>query len=915
MDELREFVLTVNGSERKVRAHSGTSLLKVLRENLNLTGTKEGCSEGHCGTCAVLVDGKVEKSCHFPAEKAVGKSVTTIEGVGTKNKLHPVQQAFIETGAIQCGFCTPGMIITAKGLLDANPKPGREDIIRAFQGNLCRCTGYVKIIEAVEQAAAIMAGSGQAITNEDEGKVLGASLPRVDAVAKTIGEAVFADDIKMQGMLYAAVVRSPYHHALIKTIDKGPALALRGVEAVFTAEDVPGFNRVKIFRPDWPVLADGKVRFAGDAVALVVADSLERAREACGKVVVEYEELPVFFDPHHAAAEENIRIHEDSPNIAFSKSLTKGNAAEGFAQAEIIIENIYTTPAYEHAYLESEAGVAYVDSEGVLVVLVGTQNAQHLRTELAGVVNLPVDKVRVIQTVTGGGFGGKLDITIQGLLAVAAHLTKRPVKIVFSREESFQGTTKRHPFYMKHRLGATKEGVLKALEVEFLADTGAYLSFGPGVVIRAVVHATGPYRIPHVKVTGQAVYTNNPPSGAMRGFGVPQIAFALETQMDLLAEKLGLDPLELRWRNGYVGKDVTATGQQLEEKLGYLETLSALRTDYQEAIAKVQSQQEEGKIRKGVGIASMWFGPGKTGLAEKSEVMLQLSPEGKVRMVTAAADIGQGLDTVMAQLAAEALEIPYAMVEVSTRDTFGSPDGGFTCASRQTYNTGNAVLRAADKFRANLLLGAAKVLGVPSTELVFKNGLVKAQKNPEVSLGLAQLYSRNIPNAYGQYAAEVTPLDDEGQGLAYETYTFGTQMAEIELNTETGKVKVLRVVAAHDTGTPVNPQNVEGQLEGGVLMGLGMALKEEYITGKTKNFGNYRIPRIKDAPETKVIHLDVKHEHGPFGAAGAGECSLVPTAPAIVNAVSRAIGHRFFDLPITAAKVKAALAKQGNNGL
>ncbi|MHB8132360.1 MAG: xanthine dehydrogenase family protein molybdopterin-binding subunit, partial [Mobilitalea sp.] len=737
----------------------------------------------------------------------------------------------------------------------------------------------------------------------------------VDGAEKVTGQAVFADDIKMEDMLYAAVVRSPYHHALIKSIDKTIAEQVKGVVGIYVASDIPGLNRVKIFRPDQPILAETKVRFKGDPVALVVAENLKAAQLASDKIIVNYEGLQPIFNANEAAKETINLIHADSENVTFGQSLIKGDIEEGFANADLIIENTYTTPAHEHAYLEPEAGVAYIDSAGILVINVGTQNAQHNRSELAGVLNIPIDKIRVVQTTTGGGFGGKLDITIQGLLATAAFLTKKPVKLVYSREESFLATTKRHPFHIKHRLGVSNKGFLTAIDVQFLADTGAYLSFGPGVVIRAVVHSTGPYRIPNVKIFGQAVYTNNPPSGAMRGFGVPQIAYAMESQMDIAAKMLGIDPLEIRRINGYRANDYTATGQELENQLAYLDTLSLLKAEYERANEEIAKHGKNDIVKKGVGVASMWFGPGKTGLKEQSEVYLELLPMGKVRLVTTAADIGQGLDTVMAQLVAKALNLPFQMVEVSSKDTFDSPDGGFTCASRQTYNTGNAVLMAVERMKSSLLQCASELLNLPTEELVMENGLVSSALDQKTSVGLAELYTRGIPRAYGNYSASVTPLDKNGQGVGYETYTFGTQMAVVEVNVVTGEVKVNRIVVAHDVGTVINPQSVEGQLEGGVMMGLGMALKEKYITDKTKNFGNYHIPRLSDVPEIKSIHLEVKHEHGPFGAAGAGECSLIPTAPAITNAISNAIGYRFFDLPVTADKIKKALSNTSPEAL
>lgn len=924
--EMVRFV--VNGRQVAVEVPAGRSLLAVIRDDLGLKGTKEGCSQGHCGACSVIVDSEVVRSCHVPARDVEGRRVTTVEGLGTREAPHPVQRAFVETGAVQCGFCTPGALISAAALLERNADPSRDEILTALNRNLCRCTGYVKMVEAVRLAAAYLRGEsapaadgggsaddrGGAASSPAEGngrRVIGRSLPRRDAWEKVLGEACFAADLELPDIHHLKVVRSPYAHARILGIHTEAALAVPGVVAVLTARDIPGRNAVAIFRPDQPILAFDKVRHLGEPVAIVVAESLEGAEAARQLVLVDWEPLPVLVTPEEALAPGAPRVHDDVPNEVFVRRLARGDADAALAAADVVVEGLFTTPYNEHAYLEPEAGVAYMDGDRV-VIMVGTQNAQHSRGEVAKVLAVDPDRVRVIQTTTGGGFGGKLDVPFPAMLAIAAFATGKPVRLVLSREESFVDTTKRHPFSMDLKLGAMADGRMVGFTGELVANTGAYLSFGAGVVTRAVVHATGPYRIPNVRVRGSAVHTTGPVSGAMRGFGVPQLTFATECLVDELAAGLGMDSLELRRLNGYRDADITASGQQLEARVPYLRTLDSLlpalvAAREEAARYNVAAAAEGSRRRRGVGLASMWFGPGKTSLSEKSEVYLEILPDGDVCVVTTAADIGQGLETVMAQITAEELAMPYERVHVRARDTDGAPDGGFTCASRQTYNTGNAVLDAARLLKQSVMAATAEMLAHDPATLLVEDAAVHVDGDPELSISFADLVAAGHSRRYfGAYAAEVGDLDEDGQGRPYETYTFGSQVVLVEVDPETGHVDVVRVHVAHDVGTVINPQSVEGQLEGGALMGIGFALKEEFVPGVTLNFKNYRIPRATEAPDIEILLFETPHERGPFGAAGAGECSQMPTAPAIANAIFDAVGLRMRDLPITPARLRRA---------
>lgn len=571
----RQVSLTVNGERVTATVDADLTLLRFLRETLRLTGTKEGCGQGECGACTVLVNGQAVNSCLIPVVAVDGCEVVTIEGLARNGELDPLQQAFIDEGAIQCGFCTPGAIMSAKALLLANPKPSEEEIREALSGNLCRCTGYQKMVRAVKVA------SGQVPPREihpssPNYSVIGRKVRRRDAIDKATGRAAYADDISLPNMLYGRALRSAYPHALIKGIDCSAAERVPCVVAVLTAKDVPGLNRYGLVYLDQPVLADDKVRCLGDAVALVVAESERAAEEALGLIQVDYEELPGVFSAEEALKPGAPVVHEKG-NLVQHTKVRKGDVAAGFAQSEVVVENTFRTQCVEHAYLEPECSVAALDHHGNLTVWTSTQYVFRDRRQIAPVLGLPVNKVRVVQMTTGGGFGGKDDITTEILAGLAALKTGRPVKVRFTREESMRATTKRHPMVIKARLGANREGKLLALEGEVYADTGAYVSLGVYVVKKAGLHLSGPYYIPNIKVDTYTVYTNNPPSGAMRGFGVVQAAFVHESLMDLLAEKLQMDPLEIRYKNALEPGLSTGTGHVLKHGVGIKAALEEVK--------------------------------------------------------------------------------------------------------------------------------------------------------------------------------------------------------------------------------------------------------------------------------------------------------------------------------------------------
>jgi xanthine dehydrogenase molybdopterin-binding subunit B/aerobic-type carbon monoxide dehydrogenase small subunit (CoxS/CutS family) len=572
------FKAIVNGERVAVEIPLQLRLIDLLRDVLGLTGTKEGCGEGECGACTVIVDGEIVNSCLMFAQQAQGKEILTIEGLSRGNALHPIQEAFIEQGAVQCGFCTPGMVLATKALLDKNLAPTRQEIAVALSGNVCRCTGYEKIIEAVTAASKKLsseaAGNNRAqrdTLSDNKVGVVGQSVIRCDARLKVLGQSIYAADIVLPGMLYAKVLRSPCAHARIKMIDAGVARSLPGV-VVFTHKDIPGTNAFGIIVKDEPALVSEKIRCRGDALVLVAAESEAAGADALKAISVEVEELPAVFDPEQAMQTGAPIVHGSS-NIMDQARIRRGDADRALQGCDVVVTRRYHTQMVEHSYIEPEAGIAYLDGD-MVVIKASTQNPHYDRKDVAANLALPLNRVRVIQAVTGGGFGGKLDISVQIYLALIALRTGRPVRMVFDREESFQASSKRHPFCIDYTTGATSDGMLQAVKVRLVCDTGAYASYGPATMKRALVHVAGPYCVPNVSVDGYCVYTNNPRSGAMRGFGVPQVAFAHESQMDEIAARLGVSPLEIRMKNALRTGSVTVTGQALGESVGLVETLT-----------------------------------------------------------------------------------------------------------------------------------------------------------------------------------------------------------------------------------------------------------------------------------------------------------------------------------------------------
>jgi len=907
--------LDINYRPYEVVVSKKTMLLHVLRDQLHLTGTKNGCGHNACGACKVVVDGEAVNSCVYPAKKAVGKRIETIEGLARDDRLHPLQEAFVRRGAVQCGFCTPGFIMAAKALLDRTPRPTREEIVEALAGNLCRCTGYIKIIEALEEVAGLPMEAKSLLVEKEPLHTVGLPLPRPDAVEKVTGKAIYAADLYFDNMLYAKVLRSKYPHARLVKIEASKAKALPGVVAVLTAEDIPGQKNHGLARPDWPVLAYDKVRYLGDAIAIVAAEREEIAEEALKLIEVEYEPLPIVSSSGEALEPGAPPIHEGG-NILEHIKVRKGDVEQGFSQAEVVVESEFWTPTGDHCFLEPEAGVAIIDGE-IVTVYVGSQIPFADQRQIAASLAIPEEKVRVIQTRVGGAFGGKEDISVQIHVALLAQATGRPVKMVWSRQESMLTHPKRHQTTIWMKSGATREGKLLAVEARIVGDTGAYASLGPYVMTRSATHATGPYEVPHVKIDCYAMYTNNPPAGAYRGFGAPQAHFAAESQMDILAHKLGLDPLELRRRNALRVGSVTATGQVLRESVGLVRTIDrvAEATKGWPAWAKAAP---EGKSR-GWGIACAYKNVGLGGrLPDSAGARVELFADGRVEVRAGAAEVGQGVVAILAQVVAEEMGLPNEKVKVLVADTALTPNGGATTASRQSFITGNAARLAAQEVKRTLADVIGEALGVPADSLIFQGGRIQAKDGRSLTLveaaRLAKEKGKSLSASSIYTAPRTVNLGEDGD--AHFTYGYATQAAQAEVDITTGEVKVVRVVAAHDVGRAINPLAIEGQLEGGVLMGLGFALMEglsvkEGVPQKT-TLTKYRIPTVKEVPEIIPIIVEEEISEGPYGAKGVGEITSIPTCPAIINAIHDAIGVRFTCLPVTPERVLAALEEHSS---
>ena len=910
--------LNVNGKQYSIDAVAGETLSTLLRERLRLTGTKIGCEEAECGACTVLVDGQPMMSCVYPAERADGKTIVTIEGLAQRvheeMKLHPLQEAFVEHGAVQCGFCIPGQIMTAYALLKRNPNPNSEDIRFALKDTLCRCAGYPSIENAIIAAAEALR-TGEPVQKPThipnsihEHKTVGHKHLRPEAVEKVTGDAIYTDDLKFDGMLYAKAKRAMIPHGFLKKLDVSKAKALPGVVSVLTAADVPAEKNHGLVIFDWPVMVGvgERVRYVGDALAIVAAESLEIADQALALIETEFDLQPVITNPVMARQDGVPQIHEKG-NLLKHIKVRKGDMDQGFAEADIVLEHTFHTPATDHAFIEPECSIAVPLPDGRMEIYVGSQIPYQDRTQVARVMGWSEERVRIVGQLMGGGFGGKEDVMGQIHTAMLANVTQRPVKLLFDRRESLLVHPKRHATQIRVKIGAKKNGRLVAAETELYGDTGAYASLGEKVMTRATTHSAGPYDIPHVRADCYAMYTNNPPAGAFRGFGVTQSAFAVESMMDKLAEELNLDPVELRRMNALHVGSITNTGQELKESVGLLECIERVDAEMRKHNSHPFTPRVDSanpNLVRAWGFASAYKNTGLGGGApDISGADVELYEDGTFQVRSSAAELGQGLVTVMRLVVSEELAVAPEKVRVLVMDTDLTPNGGPTTASRQTFVTGNASRYAAKTLRDQITASMAEKFDVRPEQIRFEDGIVHVNGH---SLSYADVYKEmkgmgQQPRVRYEYEAPKTqPLGTGGD--MHFAFSFGVQAAEVEVNKLTGEVKVLKVISANDVGFAVNPLGLQGQVEGGVMMGLGNCLTEEFIVENgnvvTDQLARYRVPGIMLTPEITAIIVEHPIASGPYGAKGVGEISSIPTTPAITNAIYNAVKVRFDKLPV-----------------
>ncbi len=905
---MTEINFTLNGKTTTVDANPVRRLAHVLRDDLGFTGTKIGCDAGDCGACTVRLDGRQLCACLVPVAQANGAEIVTVEGLSKSGKLSPLQEAFHLYGAAQCGICTPGMLMAASDLLDRNRSPSEEEVFDALGGVLCRCTGYRKIVDAILHIGNTADAN---IIDPAVGEAVGARAAKLDGEQKVTGTELYGADQAPEDALWLRAVRSPFWRATFSLGDFEPLKAkYPGLVDILTADDVPGLNGFGIYPDvkDQPVFADGFVRYRGEAVIALVGDA-ETISE------IRDDELPISWqeqDPVQGfgppLAEEAPQLHNDYPgNILAHGATFKGDIDCGFDESTTIFEESFSTGFVEHGYIEPEAGWARRVGDRIEVT-VTTQSPYMDRDEVAIIMGLAPEDVRIIPTACGGGFGGKLDQTVQPLVAIAAWKLNRPVRCTFNRLESMAATTKRHPSRITARYACSDDGKLQAYEFNGDFNTGAYVSWGLTVKDRVPIHATGPYYVPNVSAKSRAFFANETPAGAFRGFGVPQAAIAHDALMDMMAEKTGIDPLEFRHINAIRKGQETATGQKLESA-GLDQCLEALRDDWHAWRAEAEAHNATNKTRRrGVGVGCMWYGCGNTSIANPSTMHIGLTADGTVTLYSGAQDIGQGTNTTMMQAAADGLGIALDQLNLVCGDTDLTADAGKSSASRQAYVSGNAVKLAGEDLRGQILrlanVGENATIEFGTGTLTVREG----ETSREIDLSsLPKSENGEVLRGEGYFDPPTEPLDKNGQGKPYGTYGFAAQIADVEVDVQLGTVKVLRIAAAHDVGQAINPQQVEGQIHGGVAQGLGLALMEEYIPGRTENLHDYLMPTIGDIPDIKTYIIEDPEPTGPWGAKGIGEPALCATAPAIFGGIYQATGVRVTQAPCTPDRLRAAI--------
>ncbi len=846
----------LNGTQ--VTPEKNQKLLRYLRDVHHLTSCKDGCSEGACGTCTVLIDGKTVRACTVKTDELEGKSVLTVEGLSDFEQ-KVFTWAFGEAGAVQCGFCIPGMVMCAKGLLDWNLNPTEEEIRHAIRNNICRCTGYVKIIKAIQLAAKAMREGFVSAPSVNDWHI-GNRVHRLDVEEKVLGYGKFPDDVYLDGMCYGSAVRSKYPRARVLGIHTEAAKALPGVVCVLTAEDIPGKNYVGHLKKDQPTLIPvGEItHYLGDSIALVCAKDQETLEKAKKLVKVDYEPLPYVRSPEEAAQPDAPLVFEtDENNVQAYKHVSRGNAAEGIARSKYVLQEHFTTPWTEHAFLEPECCVAFPLDNGGVKLLTTDQSAHTTLHECSAMLGVTPDKCLVENQLVGGGFGGKEDMSVQHHAALIAYVARVPVKVKLSRAESILVHPKRHTFDMDFTLGCDENGIIQGVKASVVSDTGAFASLGGPVLERACTHAAGPYSYENFEIEGRAYYTNNPPAGAFRGFGVTQTCFAIETLLNMMAEKVGISPWEIRYRNAIRPGGVLPNGQIVDESTGLVETLEAVKPQFDAAV----------KAGEPVGLACAMKNAGVgVGIPDWGRCKLIVEQDAKVHIYSGASCIGQGLGTVLVQVVCTEIGLKREDVVYERSNTWIAPDSGDTSGSRQTCVTGEACSRACKKLAAAL-----------------------------EGKTLADLAGQEF---YGEFLAKTDPLGaNVPNPVSHIAYGYATQMCV--LDRKTGRIKT--VVAAHDVGKAINPLSCEGQIEGGVVMSMGYALTERYPLKECKplaKYGGLGLFRAPDVPKVEAIVIDKPGLKVANGAIGIGEITSIPTAPAIAQAYYMLTGKRETVLPL-----------------
>lgn len=845
----------VNGKE--VTVAKKQKLLRYLRDELRLTSVKDGCSEGACGACTVLIEGEPCRACIPDTERLEGKHVLTVEGLSDFEKA-AFTFAFGEAGAVQCGFCIPGMVLCGKGLLDKCPDPTEAQIRFAIRNNYCRCTGYVKIVAAIRLAGQILREGKIPLPSTTDWKI-GSRVHRLDVEEKVLGYGKYPDDYYLDGMCYGSAVRSKYPRARLRGIDPSAALRLPGVIGVYTAADIPGEIKVGHLKHDQYTLIPigGLIHYLGDPLCLVVAETQEILEKAKKLVKIDYEVLPAVHNIQEAATDKELVFDEETTNVQAYKHVSRGNATEAIAKAKHVISHHFETPWTEHAFLEPECAVAYIDDDGD-VFLYTTDQSSHTTLHECTMV-LGDKKCKVQNALVGGGFGGKEDMSVQHHAAMLARLTGRAVKVKLSRQESLLVHPKRHHFEMDFTIGCDENGKILGVKAKVASDTGAFASLGGPVLERACTHAAGPYAYENFEIEGTAYYTNNPPAGAFRGFGVTQTCFAIETLLNMMADEIGISPWEIRMRNAIRPWGVLPNGQIVDDSTGLVETLEVIKPYYDEAVA----------AGKPVGLACAMKNAGVgVGIPDTGRCKLIVEADGKLHIYSGASCIGQGLGTVLVQMIVSNTDLSRDDIVYERSNTWIAPDSGDTSGSRQTLVTGEACRRACEK-------------------------LMEAKK--QVS-SLADLEGQVF---YGEYLAKTDPLGaNVPNPVSHVAYGYATQLCI--LDPKTGLVE--QMVAAHDVGKAINPLSCEGQIEGGVVMSMGYALTEQYQFDNNckpiNKYGTLGLFRAHQTPPIKAIVVDKPGLNVACGAIGIGEITSIPTAPAIADAYYRLDGERRYELPL-----------------